>query len=62
MRINASNLWRGVDPQPQSAPRELIDHLESLKVKGASSTRQKRFNVLHQRGNNKLIAKDTRSV
>jgi hypothetical protein len=62
MRIYAGDLWRGVDPQPQSAPRQLIDYLESLKVKSASRTRQKRFNMLHQGGDHKLIAKDTRSV
>jgi hypothetical protein len=62
VRVNASDLWRGVDPEPQSAPRQLIDHLEGLQIERTASARQKRFNVLYQRRDDKLVAKDTRSV
>ena len=62
MRVDARNLRRGVGPNAEGSPTELIDELEGLQPQLVAGSRQKRFQVFQQRRHHQLAAIATRHV
>ena len=56
VRIDASNLRRGVGSQSHRAARKLVDQFESLQIQCLAGSGQQRFQMFEQRRHHQLIA------